>query len=82
MRGPGIVDGPGTVDAVVVSDELLTAIDWLPRLAFLVGESGRVPTDRPIDALDASAFPSRAQPDYRWKSVWTASGCSDRWQSA
>ena len=30
--------------------------DWFPTLASLVGEKSRVPTDRPIDGVDASGF--------------------------
>ena len=56
MRAPAMVRWPGKVKAGVVTDEILSAVDWLPTLASLVGESGRVPTDRPIDGIDASAF--------------------------
>ena len=35
---------------------MLTVHDWLPTLAGMVGESRRVPTDRPIDGVDASGF--------------------------
>jgi arylsulfatase len=47
---------PGKVKAGAVTDEIFSAVDWLPTLASLVGESERVPTDRPIDGVDASAF--------------------------
>ena len=47
---------PGKVEAGGVSDEIFSAVDWFPTLASLVGESGRVPDDRPIDGVDASAF--------------------------
>jgi len=30
--------------------------DWLRTLASLIGERDRVPTDRPIDGVDASSF--------------------------
>jgi arylsulfatase A-like enzyme len=43
------------MQAGAVTDEILTAVDWLPTLASLAGESRRVPTDRPIDGVDASA---------------------------
>ena len=56
MRAPGMVRWPGHVPAGVVTDEIVTAVDWLPTLASLVGESKRVPDDRPIDGVDASAF--------------------------
>jgi len=35
---------------------MLAAHDWMPTLAGLVGESDRMPKDRPIDGIDASAF--------------------------
>lgn len=38
------------------SQEMLTAVDWLPTLAGLIGESKRVPTDRPIDGVNAADF--------------------------
>jgi len=56
LRCPAMVRWPGKVNAGVVTDEILGAVDWLPTLASLVGESQRVPTDRPIDGVDASAF--------------------------
>jgi arylsulfatase A-like enzyme len=56
MRVPGIVRWPGTVPAGVVTNEMLAAVDWLPTLAGMVGASKLVPTDRPIDGVDASAF--------------------------
>ena len=55
MRTPGMVRWPGKVQAGTVSDEIISAVDWLPTLAALAGESGRVPDDRPIDGVDASA---------------------------
>ena len=39
-----------------VTDEIFSAVDWFPTLASLVGESKRVPNDRPIDGVDASEF--------------------------
>ena len=56
MRAPAMVRWPGKVDAGGVTDEILSAVDWLPTLASLVGEGDRVPADRPIDGVDASAF--------------------------
>jgi arylsulfatase A-like enzyme len=56
MRTPAIVRWPDKVKAGAVSDEMLTAVDWLPTLAALAGQPDRVPTDRPIDGVDASAF--------------------------
>ncbi len=56
MRVPAIIRWPGKVPAGVVTDEMLGAVDWLPTLAGMVGASNRVPKDRPIDGVDASAF--------------------------
>ena len=56
MRAPGMVRWPGHVPAGAVTDEIVTAVDWLPTLASMVGESERVPDDRPIDGVDASAL--------------------------
>ena len=56
MRAPGMVRWPGHVPAGAVTDEIVTAVDWLPTLASLVGESERVPDDRPIDGVDASSL--------------------------
>ena len=56
MRAPGMVRWPGKVAAGSVTEEIFSAVDWLPTLASLIGASERVPTDRPIDGVDASAF--------------------------
>jgi arylsulfatase A-like enzyme len=56
MRVPAMIRWPGHVPAGVVSQEMLTAHDWLPTLAGMAGHSDRVPKDRPIDGIDASAF--------------------------
>ena len=56
MRVPAMVRWPGRVSAGVVTEELLTAHDWYTTFAALAGESDRVPTDRPIDGVDASKF--------------------------
>ena len=56
MRAPAVVRWPGRVEAGGMTDEMFSAVDWFPTLASLVGESGRVPDDRPIDGVDASAF--------------------------
>jgi arylsulfatase A-like enzyme len=47
MRVPAIVRWPGKVKAGAVTDEILTAVDWLPMLASLVEESRRVPATAP-----------------------------------
>jgi len=46
----------GKVPAGVVSDEIVTAHDWYKTFAALAGASDKVPTDRPIDGVDASSF--------------------------
>jgi arylsulfatase len=56
MRAPAMVRWPGRVKVGAVSDEILSAVDWMPTLAALAGERTRVPDERPIDGLDASAF--------------------------
>jgi arylsulfatase A-like enzyme len=56
MRAPAMVRWPGKVAAGAVTEEIFATYDWLPTLASLVGESKRVPHDRPIDGVDASAF--------------------------
>lgn len=47
---------PGKVPAGVVSDQMLTAHDWYKTFAALAGASDKVPTDRPMDGVDASQF--------------------------
>jgi len=56
IRTPAIIRWPGNVPAGVVTDEIVATYDWMPTLAALAGESARVPSDRPIDGLDMSAF--------------------------
>ena len=51
-----MVRWPGHIPSGVVTDEIVATYDWMPTLAALVGESDRMPTDRPIDGLDMSAF--------------------------
>jgi arylsulfatase A-like enzyme len=55
-RTPAMIRWPGKVPAGVVTEEMVAALDWYPTLAGLIGESDRVPTDRPIDGMDMSAF--------------------------
>ena len=55
-RVPAMIRWTGKIPAGVVSNEMLTAEDWMPTLAGLAGEAQRVPTDRPIDGMDTSAF--------------------------
>ena len=53
-RVGAMIRWPGRVPAGRLSDEMLSAVDWLPTLAGLIGESKRVPTDRPIDGINAA----------------------------
>jgi arylsulfatase len=55
-RVPAIVRWPKQVPQGRFTEEMLAAVDWMPTIAGLVGESGRVPDDRPIDGVDASKF--------------------------
>jgi arylsulfatase len=55
-RTGAMVRWPGKVPAGVVSDEMLTAHDWYATFAALAGASDKVPTDRPMDSVDASQF--------------------------
>jgi arylsulfatase len=56
MRVPAMVRWPGRVPAGVITEEMLSSHDWYKTLAALAGASDRVPTDRPMDGVDASKF--------------------------
>ena len=56
MRVPAMVRWPGKVPAGVVTEEMLSAHDWYKTFAALAGASDKVPTDRPMDGIDASKF--------------------------
>jgi len=56
MKAPAIIRWPDRIPAGMVTDEILTAVDWYTTLASLAGETARVPDDRPVDGIDASAF--------------------------
>jgi arylsulfatase len=56
MRTLAMVRWPDKVPAGVATQQILSAHDWLPTLAGVVGRSDLVPKDRPIDGVDASAF--------------------------
>ena len=51
-----MVRWPGKTPSGVVTDEMLTAHDWFKTFAALAGASDKVPTDRPMDGVDASQF--------------------------
>jgi arylsulfatase A-like enzyme len=55
-RVAAMVRWPGHIAGGRQSQELISAVDWLPTLAGLAGESDRVPTDRPIDGINAADF--------------------------
>ncbi len=56
LRTPAMVRWPGRVPAGVVSNEIVSVLDIYPTLATLAGEAERIPSDRPIDGVDQSAF--------------------------
>jgi arylsulfatase A-like enzyme len=56
MRSPAMIRWPGKVPSGVVSDEIVSALDWFPTVASMSGVPELVPTDRPIDGVDQSAF--------------------------
>jgi arylsulfatase A-like enzyme len=47
---------PGKVPPGVVSDEIVSALDWLPSVASMSEAPELVPSDRPIDGVDQSVF--------------------------
>jgi len=53
IRTIGMVKWPGKI-APRASNEMFSVHDWFPTLAGIIG--GKVPTDRPIDGIDQSAF--------------------------
>jgi arylsulfatase len=55
-RVPAMVRWPGNVPAAVVSDDILTAVDWYRTIATIAGATDKVPDDRPIDSVDASEY--------------------------
>jgi len=56
LRTVGIVRWPDMIEGGRVSDGIVAALDWFPTLANLIGESAKIPKDRPIDGIDQSAF--------------------------
>ena len=56
MRVGAMARWPGKVPAGVVTEEMLSAHDWYKTFAALAGASDKVPTDRPMDGVDASEF--------------------------
>jgi arylsulfatase A-like enzyme len=56
MRVPAMVRWPEKVPSGVVTEEMLSAHDWYKTFASLAGAPDKVPTDRPMDGVDASKF--------------------------
>ena len=63
LRTVGMVRWPGKIEAGRVSDGIFSTLDWMPTLAHLVGEEGKIPVDRPVDGVDQSAFLLGARED-------------------
>jgi arylsulfatase A-like enzyme len=56
MRTPAMIRWPDNIQAGKVTDEIVADLDWLPTIAGLIGETNRVPTDRPVDGVNQTAF--------------------------
>jgi len=56
IRTPGMLRWPGKIPAGRVSDEIYSDLDWYPTIANLIGESDRIPTDRPMDGINQANF--------------------------
>jgi arylsulfatase A-like enzyme len=56
FRTGAMVRWPGHIQSGLVTEQMLSAHDWYKTLAALAGASDRVPTDRPMDGVDASQF--------------------------
>ena len=54
LKVPAIVSQPGRIPEGVVRDGIMVGTDWLATLAALLAFS--LPTDRPLDSRDQSAF--------------------------
>jgi arylsulfatase A-like enzyme len=53
---PAMIRWPGKIAPGTVTDEIIADLDMYPTIATLVGESERIPTDRPIDGISQAAF--------------------------
>ena len=47
----------------MITEEMLSGHDWYATFAALAGASDKVPTDRPMDSVDASKFLTRQERD-------------------
>ncbi|MGC1649413.1 MAG: hypothetical protein WA741_26615 [Candidatus Sulfotelmatobacter sp.] len=56
MRTAAMARWPGKVPAGVITEQMLSSHDWYKTFAALAGASDKVPTDRPMDGIDASKF--------------------------
>ncbi|MCP4836758.1 MAG: sulfatase-like hydrolase/transferase, partial [Phycisphaera sp.] len=56
LRTVGMIRWPARIEPGRVSDEIFAALDWMPTLAHLIGEEGRIPDDRPIDGINQVDF--------------------------
>ena len=56
LRTPGMIRWPGKIKAGRVSNEIFASLGWMSTIANLVGESRRMPEDRPIDGMDQTSF--------------------------
>ena len=65
MRTPAIVRWPGKVKPGAVTDEIFSAVDWLPTLAALAGEKGRVPDGSSDRRRRWRTVPARAKRNHR-----------------
>ncbi|CAH2408084.1 arylsulfatase [Mesorhizobium ventifaucium] len=71
VRTVGMIKWPGKITPRA-SNEMVAVHDWFPTLASIIG--AKVPTDRPIDGVDQSAFLTGAQPKSNRDSLITFLG--------
>ncbi len=56
IRVPAILRWPGHIEPGRVSNEIVSILDFYRSFATVAGAADKVPTDRPIDSIDQSAF--------------------------
>ena len=56
IRVPAIIRWPGHTEPGRVSNEIVSILDFYRSFAAVAGAIDKVPTDRPIDSIDQSAF--------------------------
>ena len=69
IRVPAIIRWPGHTEAGRVSNEIVSILDFYRTFAKVAGAADKVPTDRPIDSIDQSAFLFGAQEKSNRESV-------------